>query len=597
MIALLVSLAMAQEPDTVHMDLTQFLALYDASKVRPKPPEPPPRAWAVPSARLEGDVALRDGAPATALIRGRITVENLSGEWVKIPFLPRAAALRSARLGGRDAPVVLEGDAYVLVTKVPGQQVLDVEFALPVTDDKGVSRLSGMLGVAGATELTLSLPSAEQVDFLVNGAQLRDERVVGGRRTVSLGVPVSNNVVLSWQRALPEEAAREARIVAEMTTLVTLGDGVLRAKAVIDENVLFAGVSSLRFSVPEGMTVLGVTGTGLRDWRVADGVLTTSLSWSAEGAVHLVVELERPLPQDLQGLALPVMEPLGVERTRGTVGVAVLGTLQVDAGVATGAVAVDPRGLPALVGLTAQPVLLAWKYLGNDVALPVELAQNGDVEVLVTLLDQADATTMVTEDGRRLTRVHWEVRNNRRQFLRLDMPEGAEVWSAAVAGRPVQPARDAAGQLLLPLIRSDAGTSAAFGVDLVYVENGEADVGVGSGASGRVEARLPIADAPTSYVAWTVYAPTGSKVPAASISGSLRHVDWLSRPVQPTVMAIPSQDGAVMEQAEEVVAHGGLGQGAAPVEVTLPLTGVPVCFEKLLALDEALTVGFDWRVR
>ncbi len=595
--SLFIQLAMAAEPDSVHMNLDQFLALYEQSKNRPKPPEEPPRSFAVPSARLTGEVVSNDGVANLAILRGRIVVDNLSGDWVRIPVLPRAVALRSARIGGRDAPLVLDGDAYTLVTRTAGQQTLDVEFAVPLTVDKGVVRMTAGLGLAGATEIELALPGSDAVDIVASSGQVRNERVEGNRRMISIGVPVGQHLNISWQRALPEEAARDARIVAEMTTLVTLGDGIVKANVRVEETVLFAGVSQLKFQVPTGMTVIGVTGTGLRDWKAEEGTLTVKLAYAAEGAVHLSVDLERPMVASEQELSLPVLQPIGVERTRGSVGVAVLGTLEIDGDRGTtGAVAVDPRALPALTGMTAQPVLVAWKYLGSEVKIPVALADNDDVEVLVTLLDQANATTMVTTDGRRLTRVVWQVRNNRRQFLRLSMPGGAEVWSARVGGHAVQPARDGMGLLLLPLVRSDTGpgTAAAFDVEIVYVETGEAPV---SGRA-RFDASLPVADAPTSYVAWTVYAPTEAKVPPSSVGGNLRHVEYLSRPVEAaSVMSVPGDDGIVMNQAQGQIAAGALGQGSAPVEVTLPLTGQPFSFEKLLVLDETLSVGFDWRVK
>ena len=40
---------------------------------------------------------------------------------------------------------------------------------------------------------------------------------------------------------------------------------------------------------------------------------------------------------------------------------------------------------------------------------------------------------------------------------------------------------------------------------------------------------------------------------------------------------------------------GSLGDGAVPVPVSLPLQGREVNFERLLALEEALTIRFKYR--
>jgi hypothetical protein len=239
--------------------------------------------------------------------------------------------------------------------------------------------------------------------------------------------------------------------------------------------------------------------------------------------------------------------------------------------------------------------LLGYKYLSEDPTIPLSVTEHDDVDVLVTLLDQAQARTMWTRDGRRITSVRYQVRNNRKQFLRLTMPEGAELWSASVGGKAVQPARAGDGRVLIPLIRSvsTGGALAAYGVEVVYVEDGAEPSEAGTGS---FDATLPLPDVPTTYVGWTVYAPFDAKIPKKSFDGSLRHVDYLSNVINAAdVTYIETATANMQQSAAMQTAGGALGQGAAPVPVSLPLEGQPLFFEKLLALDEQLTVGFDYK--
>ena len=87
-----------------------------------------------------------------------------------------------------------------------------------------------------------------------------------------------------------------------------------------------------------------------------------------------------------------------------------------------------------------------------------KLDPEAPIAEVVTLLDQTQARTMWTRDGRQLTSVTYQVRNNRKQYLRLTMPEGAGRWSAAVGGRAVQPLPRVRQPLALPLQR-DGGPS------------------------------------------------------------------------------------------------------------------------------------------
>jgi hypothetical protein len=201
---------------------------------------------------------------------------------------------------------------------------------------------------------------------------------------------------------------------------------------------------------------------------------------------------------------------------------------------------------------------------------------------------------MWTTEGRRLTSVTYRVRNNRKQFLRLTLPQQANLWSASVGGRAVQPASTPDGQILIPLVRSQAtgGALAAFDVEVVYVENGTP---VPETGKGKFEATLPTADVPCTYVAWTLYAPAETKVKRRSYDGSLEHVDYLSNPIPGgPVGYIDTVTPQVQQQAYEQANDGGMGEGAVPVPVSLPLQGKAVNFEKLLALDETLQVSFEF---
>ena len=65
------------------------------------------------------------------------------------------------------------------------------------------------------------------------------------------------------------------------------------------------------------------------------------------------------------------------------------------------------------------------------------------IEVLVATIDTAFVEATLVEDGRLATKVTFHVRNNQKQFLRVQLPEHSIVWSTFVADNPVKPATDA----------------------------------------------------------------------------------------------------------------------------------------------------------
>lgn len=595
--------AQAAESEQVTLSLREFLQLYERSRDRKKDPEKAPREFSLASASYTGEVIVDDGEPTSAVFTARMQVQvHKDDGWIKVPLLSRTVALQSATVNGRPAPIVLEGGSYTLVTDQKGSLDVRLEFATNVSNSLGTSSFAFDLVPSGATEVEVAVPVDDDLDFTIANARRVTERKERGRRVVSATLPPQGSLNVRWQREVPqtdesgETVADEARIYSEVYTLASVGDGLLRAQATVDNTILFAGVDTFQLKIPDGMTLLDVKGAGLRDWTLSeDNTLDVELNYAAENRYTLTLDMEKVIGEGSTNVNAPLVQPLGVERSKGWVGVEARGNLEIGAGAVAGATAVDVRTLPAqILGRTSQPVLLGYKYLVDDAKVPLVISAHDDVDVLVTLLDQAEATTMFTQDGRRLTSVKYEVRNNRRQFLRLALPVGAELWSAAVAGRAVQPATSS-GAILVPLIRSQSqgGGLASFAVEVVYVESGEPTADNGKG---RFAAILPKADVPTTYVGWTVYAPSEAKVKADKADGTLRYVPQLSRPLG-SVAALEVQAQAPQQrQSANVQADAGaLGDGAAPVRVRLPLEGRPYFFEKLLALDEDLEVAFDYK--
>ncbi len=598
------SLAGATEPDTVIINLDEFLDLYQQAQEPDVPDPTAPRAYTVSSASYVGDVLLDDGEPASALFEGTLRIEVLQERgWVQVPILPATVAVRSATVGGKEAATWSDGSWLYLVTDKRGAFDVVVEFATSVFSSEGSSSLSFQPTPAGAMELSLSVPAADALDFVVAGARLKSDTTRGDRRIVDAVLPGNQQINVRWQREIPDTVAEEAIVYAEVFSLVGLGEGLLTERTTVSYTILQAGIEQVSLQIPDGATLIDVQGSGIRDWSVgADSKLTVDLNFAAEGSWTLSLQLESKLDGD--AIDAPLPEPLDVDRAKGWVGVEAIGTLEVAPDdTATGdralsATPIDVRMLPgAILGVTSNPILLAYKYLGSGASLPLQVTQHEDVEVLVTLLDVAEATTMFTADGRRLTSVQYRVRNNRKQFLRLALPEGAELWSAQVAGKSVQPARAADGRILIPLVRSQSagGALADFQVAVVYVEEGQAP---GADGKGTFEAQLPTADVPITYVAWTVYAPWDAKVKKKSYDGSVRHVSGLSRPLATSdMLALAAGEYSDGVSRGGIAQHsgGGLGTGAVPVAVSVPVEGRPIYFEKLLALGEDLEISFDYR--
>lgn len=587
-LALLSLPALAAPNDRVDVNLDAFLALIEKTKT-PTPPVAPVAA-SLTTASYDGKVQ-----GETAVFTAKLRVENhRDAGWIQIPLLAASSALIDAKVAGKPASVTLAGDWYTLITDAKGAIDIEVTFATAVVETQGVHNIGFPLAPSGGTTLSLSVPVDSPIDLRIPQGRVLTDATAGGLRKLSVALSARDRFAAAWQRTTTETqttpTAEDTRLYTESTTRVDLADGLLHASTTLHHTVLFGGLDQFRYDIPDGLVVLDVKGAGVREWKVDDkGDLTLDLGFVAEGAWDVTIEAERPVAMGGNSVDAPIITPFDGDRFKGWLGVTAGGNLEIAPGTVSGASPVDVRQLPAdIIGTTTQPVLLGYKFLAEDASIPLVVTAHEQVDVLVTLLDRAQAVSMMTSDGRRLTQVVYEVRNNRRQYLDLFLPEGAELWSASVAGRAVQPSRGPKGQILLPLVRSasSGGALSGFSVEVVYVENGK--------KASKVRAELPHTDVPTTWVGWTVYVPDDTKTPKNSFDGNMAHVESLDAPQSSlTLMQDRAYQGQAELAAEAQVKRGGLDSGAAPVQVNVPLEGRPMSFEKLLALDETLWISFD----
>ena len=583
-------------PDArVVMPWNDFQDLYERGMAPEEPPLTAPRDYAISRAVYDGKVS---GESTVFTAHYKVDILKEKG-WSTVPLLPTTVALRQARVGNGDAAIYLEGGWYRFITDKSGPVTLDIEFAVNTWESSGQNGFAFQLAPSGGTEVTLTIPGSEDLEFTVANAQQLSDEAVGGNRVLHALLPASGNLSVTWELEAPEvpEEELESRIYAEHQGLFGVGEGLLECRSTVNYSILHKGVEELAVSLPGDVTVTEVQGRGLRDWSVVDEgdrkAIKVALNFEALGPYSLMLEYERALPEGGGTVELPDLHIDGVERVKGWLGIDARSNLEIVSGDAEQASVVDVRELPAaILGQTNFPVLLGYKYRKEGYRIPLTLKQHDDVDMLVTIIDQIAATTVMTPDGRRMTQVTYSMRNNRAQFLRLDLPKGAVPWSTFVGGRAVKPARADDGKVLVPLARSQTsgGELARFAVELVYVEDGVAPDDSGRGS---FKADLPRADVPATSCAWTVYVPYKAKLKKSSFDGSMRRVDWFTT-VDLGGQGSPLANYEVQQQANAHFDGEAVAAGVQPVRVTLPIDGQPLYFEKLLVLDEELSVGFDF---
>ncbi|MDK1031683.1 MAG: hypothetical protein QGD94_06730, partial [Planctomycetia bacterium] len=323
------------------------------------------------------------------------------------------------------------------------------------------------------------------------------------------------------------------------------------------------------------------------------------------GAHRLDIRYERPV--EAGKADIPINRAADAVREKGVIGIVALANVEITGKAEKGASAIDVSELPPeILALTNQPILLAYRYMGEELSIPLSVLKHEDVSVLVTIIDAAVFTSMQMIDGRRMTKAIYTVRNNRNQFLRIKLPKGADVWSVFVSGKSIRPAMDKGGEVLIPLVRSRGAASglAAFPVEIVYVETPDAK----PPEKGTLRVDLPTCAEPIMHLMYNVYLPREGKYSAGwgkkAFSGPLRLVDEFTTlgvtGVRVVRMDAQKEARALQQQAIRRVEAEAAAKGATPIRVRLPVNGKLFRLEKILVLKDALwfeVVYSGWKVR
>ncbi|MBN8613602.1 MAG: hypothetical protein J0L92_23605, partial [Deltaproteobacteria bacterium] len=386
-------------------------------------------------------------------------------------------------------------------------------FAVPLLSARGaqgrdVWRQSGMLALLATRELVLE-PSGT-----VELARVGENQLPA---TVRESIDTTVAHVFRWTDApRPMQAVaaprphEEARFDAHVDTLLSLGDVTTSASTAIDVHVKSGALAELIVALPHGANVLEVSAPSLREHRIegeGDAArLHLFFTQEMEGDVRVELRFERMMPAGESAIDAPLAHVVGADVEDGRVAIEATAAVEISADRAEGVSPIELATLPEEIVLrSASPILLAFRYAHATPAptLGLAVARHREVTLEAASIDDAQYTTLVTDDGLAVTTARWTVRNEGAQFLRVTLPEGAEVWSASVAGRAETPAlasdEDAAAPvLLLGVIRS----AQPFEVQLTYATP-VARVHV----LGRVHVPLASPDLVVSHARWQVYLP------------------------------------------------------------------------------------------
>ena len=243
-----------------------------------------------------------------------------------VPLFGEGVAIQEFKASGLESGVTLLRDGNTLSLRLgpAGDAVLRFKLAVKLMGDRGKRQLAFAIPAALGSKVTLSIDEGDaDVEF---PTAVSFQRASAEKYTqVDAILGSGDRVEINWTPRVKRVTDMAASIFAQHAALVTVGNGAITTRSVIDYQVTQGELRQAKVRIPSGHRVLRVEGESIRTWEVTnegtDEVLVVELLKGLAPAYRLVVEtgkLMNPLPAAVEVVAPQV---LNVIRETGIVGI------------------------------------------------------------------------------------------------------------------------------------------------------------------------------------------------------------------------------------------------------------------------------------
>ena len=298
---------------------------------------------------------------------------------------------------------------------------------------------------AGSATAIFDVPG-EQSDLRVSPGLVVRRTSAGGRSIVEATLDPGSLTTVSWsaRETGPAAPPRDTRLLADIKTLLTIGEADLRLLSLVDVTVVQGEPASITVHLPAGYELVGATGNTLDRTEAKGDTVVLFLAQPARRRHQFLLNLERSTMSAATGARASRLETgfptvPASQRESGEVAIEGVGTLEISSQDIAGLKRMDVREVHAsLSSIATQSLLSAFRYQRTASAPPVltlNVTRFADAAVLAAIADRAVATTLehakVVHADRGLA-LH--LRNRAQPFMKVVLPAGASMLTVDVAG-------------------------------------------------------------------------------------------------------------------------------------------------------------------
>jgi hypothetical protein len=421
----------------LHIGLAVFalVALWTAAAAEEKAPAPalPPVVPPPTAAPYVIESVAVHAAPQTGALRGTMSVSirhlDAGQDWVPL-FTGNVGVLEVKASGGGwfgTSPVVMRrGNAVGLLLTGRGTFSVDLDFATRLTTDHAANSAPVPMVPALSSVYDVTL-EGESLNVSLEPALPLQKESGAGKTVVRIYGTAEGEVMLRWEPA-PQERAVETIAFASQQQVLSVSAGLLHVEAQIDYSLLQGLMPQALVGLPEGYSLLKVSGDDVRTWDTRKepsgaSTLVVTLNDPAAATSRLGLTLEKTLPAVPVVIEAPQITVQGVAREKGLIAVALEKGLQAEIAEKQDIGQVDLSELAGTTAEKAEGVSLALRYLTRPYKLTLRIST-----IEPKVYGEVSCLTVVSmERLRQSWDIQYEIRNAGLFRLQLKLAPGMKV--------------------------------------------------------------------------------------------------------------------------------------------------------------------------
>jgi len=404
---------------------------------------------------------------------------------------------------------------YVINTSESGLHKISIKYYIHSNINKGTQVFNLRVIKTAITLLKLKIP-LKDIDVKIYGAKEVETSEDGNSTIINAVLPATNSINVSafrkYKKTEDKIKKEPAKIYAKTVNLISIEDDALRVLSRVKLNILQNSIFNIKVKIPENYNILYIrkmNGVKIRDWQIekteTGHILNVPFDSPRQGNYSFDILSERLFDQEKNEIDFNGFKIIDSIRETGFIGAEKKSTAEAIPSKNEKLDRIDIKDLPYdLVSLSKRPLLFGFRYLRHPFNISMSITKHKELPTISTIIDMASLITVVLEDGKTLTKASYKIRNTWKQFLKLELPKDAEVWTVYVNSKRENVSKNKEGMTMIPLARSIQKNDVlqSFNIDLIYFYKGNK-----FDTYGTKKLNFPTSDIMISKMLWSVYLP------------------------------------------------------------------------------------------